>query len=493
MISATAYDCYRIAGGLNLANTTLNVAECHAKGNAFTLIENDATDAVVNTFAGLPEGTLFKFSSTKARITYTGGSGNDVVAVIRQPVQITLESSQNPALKDKPLMFNIGGTVSDPTTLSYTLNFGDGSPVSSGTFAQGTIVQLPHTYTSYYDAGTPVTLFVTDGIEPATTTLPQFVPAPASGADGQANILQGGDAIVTPNVVPYGGMGIHVIYSNGGVYQLSIEISNPGETIDDYDVESDITVFTADDTVTVQAGKSSRVLTTKAKQVGPKPVVQVTKPGIVKVVAKATPKAVGPVRANRNPKLAQITIPVSLKEVQNTPTPPAVDRTLKTKSLSIKVMFDNSNKNDQIKFTCNFELPQDFDEFRQHKIGFGVNGIIDLVTFNPKGNFATGGTLLKDVRLSGKPKDRKEDLGGGVGTISGTFSAPNLVEKGLKSAAIDQLADDLVKGKATMPRSLQLSMTLDGEAYNSNADALLKVSPDKKSGTVVFKKPKNKP
>jgi autotransporter-associated beta strand protein len=77
----TNYDQLRVFGTVNLANAILNPILGFAPGvsNSFTIIDNDGVDAVVGTFAGLPEGAMFGVNGTPFRITYVGGSGNDVV------------------------------------------------------------------------------------------------------------------------------------------------------------------------------------------------------------------------------------------------------------------------------------------------------------------------------------------------------------------------------------------------------------------------------
>ena len=57
-------------------------------GDKFTLINNDGTDAISGIFDGLTEGALFYFSDRKWKITYLGGTGNDVVLTL-----IDVESS----------------------------------------------------------------------------------------------------------------------------------------------------------------------------------------------------------------------------------------------------------------------------------------------------------------------------------------------------------------------------------------------------------------
>jgi autotransporter-associated beta strand protein len=79
--AGTGYDQLSVTGSVNLAGATLNVnlAFTPALGSAFTLIQNDGTDAVVGTFAGLPQGDTFLLNGMTFQISYVGGTGNDVV------------------------------------------------------------------------------------------------------------------------------------------------------------------------------------------------------------------------------------------------------------------------------------------------------------------------------------------------------------------------------------------------------------------------------
>jgi autotransporter-associated beta strand protein len=79
--AGTDYDQLSVTGTLNLAGATLNVTLgfTPAVGSAFTLIQNDGTDAVVGTFAGLSEGATLSLSGMTFQISYVGGSGNDVL------------------------------------------------------------------------------------------------------------------------------------------------------------------------------------------------------------------------------------------------------------------------------------------------------------------------------------------------------------------------------------------------------------------------------
>ena len=78
-VSGGAADQVNVTGAVNLGGGTLNVTGAPTIGAAFTIVANDGADAVTNTFSGLAEGAAFTSGGYWYRITYTGGSGNDVV------------------------------------------------------------------------------------------------------------------------------------------------------------------------------------------------------------------------------------------------------------------------------------------------------------------------------------------------------------------------------------------------------------------------------
>jgi len=62
-------------------------------GNTYLIIANDGTDPVVGTFLGLPEGSIITSGVQSFRISYVGGTGNDVVlTAIATPVVPMLDS-----------------------------------------------------------------------------------------------------------------------------------------------------------------------------------------------------------------------------------------------------------------------------------------------------------------------------------------------------------------------------------------------------------------
>lgn len=82
----TQYDQTQVTGTVNVNNATLNVTHVNsfvpAVGNTFTIISNDAADAVTGTFTGLAQGATFTVGTVTYSISYTGGDGNDVVLTV---------------------------------------------------------------------------------------------------------------------------------------------------------------------------------------------------------------------------------------------------------------------------------------------------------------------------------------------------------------------------------------------------------------------------
>ncbi len=80
----TGHDQLKVTGTVNLGGATLNVNAIGATltpGVPLVIVDNDDTDAVTGTFAGLPEGAavLGGVGGPIFQISYKGGTGNDVV------------------------------------------------------------------------------------------------------------------------------------------------------------------------------------------------------------------------------------------------------------------------------------------------------------------------------------------------------------------------------------------------------------------------------
>ncbi|WZO99892.1 Ig-like domain repeat protein [Isosphaeraceae bacterium EP7] len=91
----TQYDQLDANGTVNLGGSTLSLSlgMIPTVGDTYTIINNDAVDAVIGTFDGLPEGTVFAYQGQPFKISYVGGTGNDVVltsvAIAAEPTTLT--------------------------------------------------------------------------------------------------------------------------------------------------------------------------------------------------------------------------------------------------------------------------------------------------------------------------------------------------------------------------------------------------------------------
>jgi hypothetical protein len=82
-IPGVSYDVLSVTGAVSLANCVLQITALpiFPAGTTFTIINNDAADAVSGTFAGLPENSIVTVGAQSFRIHYAGGTGNDVTLV----------------------------------------------------------------------------------------------------------------------------------------------------------------------------------------------------------------------------------------------------------------------------------------------------------------------------------------------------------------------------------------------------------------------------
>lgn len=77
---------------LGSAALLLTGSERLPAGSILNIIENGSSNAVVGTFAGLPEGSLIDSSLGVCRISYVGGDGNDVtVEVVTRDIVVSIE------------------------------------------------------------------------------------------------------------------------------------------------------------------------------------------------------------------------------------------------------------------------------------------------------------------------------------------------------------------------------------------------------------------
>ena len=84
------YDQLHVVGEVNLGDATLDVllGYAPARGDTFTIIDNELADPIIGQFAGLPDDSTFLVDGYPLRIDYQGGDGNDV-ALMYSAAQIT--------------------------------------------------------------------------------------------------------------------------------------------------------------------------------------------------------------------------------------------------------------------------------------------------------------------------------------------------------------------------------------------------------------------
>lgn len=88
----TDYDQLRALIGVALGTTSTLTVTCNfaaPAGATFKIIDNAGSKAVLGTFSGLPEGTVFAASGLPFHISYVGGDGNDVVLTRVQSPAVT--------------------------------------------------------------------------------------------------------------------------------------------------------------------------------------------------------------------------------------------------------------------------------------------------------------------------------------------------------------------------------------------------------------------
>jgi len=80
------YDQLQVSGSVNVTGGTLQTSVINSfaptAGQTFEIIDNTGGSAVTGTFAGLPEGATFTSGGATFKISYVGGTGNDVTLTV---------------------------------------------------------------------------------------------------------------------------------------------------------------------------------------------------------------------------------------------------------------------------------------------------------------------------------------------------------------------------------------------------------------------------
>lgn len=84
----TGHDQLKVNGTVNLNGAVLEAFPVNGfigpVGTDFLILENDGADPIVGTFSGLPQNGTFSVNGRSFRVSYTGGTGNDVTLRVAQ-------------------------------------------------------------------------------------------------------------------------------------------------------------------------------------------------------------------------------------------------------------------------------------------------------------------------------------------------------------------------------------------------------------------------
>jgi hypothetical protein len=116
--AGSGYDQLVVASGgaVNLTGATLALSATVAApaDTVLTIVDNRGSAAVTGTFAGLPEGATFTIDAQDYRISYVGGSGNDVTLTALQTDDIVVTADGNSQVVLR--LASKGVTISDLRT-----------------------------------------------------------------------------------------------------------------------------------------------------------------------------------------------------------------------------------------------------------------------------------------------------------------------------------------------------------------------------------------
>ncbi len=132
-IAGTGYSQLVVKGTVTLGGAALDLTisptfQSASAGNELILIDNDGTDPIEDTFAGLAEGAIITGpGGTQFRLSYVGGTGNDVTLTPRSSDYFLSEGSTGSFFDTDALIANPNPTAA-PVTIKFLKD--DGTTVS---------------------------------------------------------------------------------------------------------------------------------------------------------------------------------------------------------------------------------------------------------------------------------------------------------------------------------------------------------------------------
>ena len=422
-------------------------------------------------------GTPTTVGVTNSQISASNISGADPQTVVitvtpnQAPVLVDFSTQDNPALLNATATYSFNFSDVDTPFLSYTFNFGDGSPDLTGTFAQGTTVSLSHVYTAYGDAY-PVSLTVTDGFTPVLTGVAQSVPAPASGADNIPNIGMGDPPVVSP----LDGITVKIANSDAGVIQLGIDVESL--TRDAFTISTDWGDI---------SGRTSKVN-------GVRPVHQYANRGLFVAQTTATSATTKQVKGK-----ARLTLAISSRETGDfmPGTQPAIvtanasntDKTNISAGMNTETLLGRFNfkgvKKDLVSYVGTISLPAGLDMAKPHEFWLSIGNIVVKTTIDEHGRGDTPGTpgVLRSLRVHYFGKKGIVTVGGEKARVFATYYGAGFVAAGFDTEGISNTSTD-TGTKIPAQRSIQIAALLDGSPFQTRATVNFEVAPGSDFGSI---------
>ena len=230
-IPGTQYDQIVVgpSGTVVLGNAILSLSSTFAgsAGAVFVIIDNQSLSSVIGTFAGLPEGAVVSAGGQAYKISYAGGTGNDVTLTVLPTV--TLNTSN---LTITTPTLTITGTGFDTTPANNIVSFNNGA---IGTVTSATSTQLTIDFSTLpTSTGSLTAIVTTNGQSSGTpvqvaTIIPQPVPPLITGtpplSSGGSSVVSLYDPITgepSGTVVPFPGF-------TGEIRVISGDLNNDGK------------------------------------------------------------------------------------------------------------------------------------------------------------------------------------------------------------------------------------------------------------------------
>jgi hypothetical protein len=141
LVDANASDRLAVNGTLAVGGALiLNQTQALPIGTAITLIDNDGADPVTGAFANRPQGATFLAGSQLFSISYSGGTGNDVVVTrTGGPTVLSTRVNDGSAQRSRvtSLTVTFSGLIDFGGTNAFTLTRIGGGAVTFGLTATG--------------------------------------------------------------------------------------------------------------------------------------------------------------------------------------------------------------------------------------------------------------------------------------------------------------------------------------------------------------------